>query len=344
MIESTVYAISNDTPNSIVHVRNPVDLLAAVVRRGGLPYDPQIEALLRENMPRIIGWAKESLLRFKQPDGSFSYYERGSAPVSQGATVSLGLPESDMNATMDGANATIRGLYELADITRPTLARYSKDFWDVIVNMPPHKPLEIPMGLEDDFEYDAEELLWLPGTGPGTFGLVVDPHDSGNRVLQVQKSVRGSGYRVSRDFEAPPGAKKTRISMRFMTSEFAPGGGFDLYFGSSSGRTALNFQIARQGDTYFISHRTSGRGYGTRISEIVPNEWYQLDVEYKPAGTDDTWIVASVNGQQPKVLNEYFHGGDASKPPIQDIKHVSLYVYIDAVATLHVDDIKISAE
>ena len=157
-----------------------------------------------------------------------------------------------------------------------------------------------------------------PDREPSVLLLIRMTAETGS--CKCKKSVRGSGYRVSRDFEAPPGAKKTRISMRFMTSEFAPGGGFDLYFGSSSGRTALNFQIARQGDTYFISHRTSGRGYGTRISEIVPNEWYQLDVEYKPAGTDDTWIVASVNGQQPKVLNEYFHGGDASKPPIQDIK------------------------
>ncbi|MGI6082950.1 MAG: hypothetical protein ACOYEP_08775 [Limnochordia bacterium] len=344
MIESTVYAILNDTPKSIVHVRNPMNLLARVVRGGSLPYDPQIEALLRENMLRIITGAKESLLRFKQADGSFSYYERGSAAVSQGATVSLGLPESDMNATLDGANATINSLYELAGITRPTLARYSQEFWDVIVTMPPHEPMEISMGLDDDFEYGVEELLWLPSSGPGTFDMVADPHDGENRVLQVQKSVTGSAFRVSRDFEVPPGAEKTRISLRFMTSEFAPGGAFDLLFGSAWGKTALNFQIARQGGTYFISHRTSGRGYGTRISEIVPGEWYQLDVEYRPAGTDDTRMIACINGQQPKVLNEYFHGGDESTPPIRDIKHVSLYVYINAAATLHVDDIQITAE
>ncbi len=146
MIESTIHAILHDTPTCICHVRNPMDLLATVVRRGGLPYDPQMEVLLRESMPRIIAVAKESLLRFRQRDGAFSYYERGSSPTSQGAVVSLGLPESDMNAIMAGANATINYLYELAGITRPNLARYSQQFWSAIVNMPPHKPIEIPVG------------------------------------------------------------------------------------------------------------------------------------------------------------------------------------------------------
>jgi hypothetical protein len=346
MIESTIYAIMHDTPTCICHVRNPMDLLATVVRRGGLPYDPQIEALLRENMPRIIRWAKDRLLRFKQHDGAFSYYERGSARTSQGAVVSLGLPESDMNAVMAGANATINYLYELAGITRPTLARYRQEFWDAIVNMPPHRPIEIPMGLDDDFEYDTEQLLWTPSSGPGTHGIVTDPHDSENRVLRLEKSVTGAGYGLSRTFEAPSGAEKTRISLRFMTSEFASGGAFNLKFGSASGlaNTALSFVIAHRDGTYFIAHRTTERGYGTRISEIMPNVWYQLDVEYRPAGTDDTEMVVYIDGEQVAVLNEYFHDGDESRLPVGDIKHTSFYVWSTVAATLHVDDVKISPE
>ncbi|MGI6082948.1 MAG: hypothetical protein ACOYEP_08765 [Limnochordia bacterium] len=346
MIESTIYAIVNDTPKSIVHVRNPVDLLATVIRRGGLGYDPDIEALLHGNMPRMIKGAKESLLRFKQPDGAFSYLERGSSPTSQGATVSLGLPEADMNGTMAGANATINYLYELVGISRPTLARYSKEFWDAIVNMKPHERIEVPIGLEDDFDDDDGTLSWVPSSGPGTFGVVPDPHDSENKVLRVQKLVTGSGYSVARGFEAGPESDTTRISLRFMTSEFAPGGGFNLYFGSGAGGAsrALSFMIAHQEGQYFLSHRTTEKGYGTRISEIVPDKWYQLDVEYKPAGKDDTELIVYLDGERVKVLNEYFHGGDESKLPIRDIKHASFYVYVNAAATLHVDDIRIESE
>ena len=118
MIESTVYAIMNHTPTSIVHVRNPVDLLATVVRRGGLPYDPKTESLLRENMPRIIRWAKERLLRFKQSDGAFSYYEREALrlPGRGRITRSAGVGH---DAVLAGASATINYLYELAAITAP---------------------------------------------------------------------------------------------------------------------------------------------------------------------------------------------------------------------------------
>jgi hypothetical protein len=102
--------------------------------------------------------------------------------------------------------------------------------------------------------------------------------------------------------------------------------------------------IAHQEGQYFLSHRTTEKGYGTRISEIVPDKWYQLDVEYKPAGKDDTELIVYLDGERVKVLNEYFHGGDESKLPIRDIKHASFYVYVNAAATLHVDDIRIESE
>jgi hypothetical protein len=345
MVESTVYAILNDTPTSIVHVRNPVDLIATAVIKGSIGYDPEIEALLRGNMPQIIRGAKENLLKFKQPDGAFSYLERGSSRTSQGATVSLGFPEADMNGTMAGTNATINYIYELVGVSRPTLARYASELWDAIVNMEPHERIGTSIGLDDDFEGDDEAaLMWIPSTGPGTSKIVTDPHNSGNKVLQVQKTATGSGFSVSRSFETQPGSEKTRIGLKFMVSEFEPGGAFNLHFGSGAGTAnrAISFMIAKRDGAYFISHRTTEKGYGTRISPIAPNVWYQLDVEYKPAGINDTELTVYLDGERVKVSNEYYNGGDESRVPVRDVKHASFYGYVGATATLYVDDVRVA--
>ena len=91
---------------------------------------------------------------------------------------------------------------------------------------------------------------------------------------------------------------------------------------------------------YHIGRR---KGYGTLISEIEPNKWYRFDVEYRRRNGRYRMIVC-IDGEQVKVLNEYFNNGDESRPPVRDIKHASFYVYVNAVATLHVDDIKIESE
>ncbi|NLN17866.1 MAG: hypothetical protein GX162_01125 [Firmicutes bacterium] len=346
MVESTIYAIKNHTPTAIVHIRNPVDLITTAIIRGAVGYDPEIEALLRENMPLFITWAKESLLRFKQPDKAFSYHENGSSRTSQGAVVSLGWAEADMNGTMAGAHATINYFYQLLGLSRPKMSQYAEEFWDVIVNMEPHERVQTPVGLDDDFE-DADEAMvsWIT-KGPGTAKIVTDPHDPENKVLQLQKTVKGSGSSVSKSFKTEPGAEKTRVSLKFMVSDFGSGGAFNLRFGSGSSASdrAFALMIAKRDGVSFISHRATEKGYGDRISTIAPNVWYQLDIEYKPAGKEDTELAVYLDGELMQVFNDYYHGGDASRLPIPDIRYVEFYVYVDAVATLYVDDIKITAE
>lgn len=342
MVESTIHAVANYTPESIVHVRNPVDLLSTAVINGSAPYDPEIEAMLRDNMPMIIKRAKESLLKFKQPDKAFAYLERGSSRTSQGALVSLGLPEADMNGTMAGANATINYIYRLLGQTRPSLGQYAEEFWDIIVNMEPHRRIEIPVGLDDDFEENEAVFSWA-SSGPGTVKIVTDPHDPQNKVMKIEKSTKG-GYSVSKSFEAKEGAEKTRVRFKFMVSEFGSGGAFNLRFGAGGSNRAFALMIAKQGGVYFLSHRPTEKGYGDRVCTIEPDVWYQVDVEYKPAGLKDTELAVYVDGELAQVFNAYYHGGDESKPPVRDVKHAEFYAYIDVVASLYVDDVKVTAK
>lgn len=349
MVRSVMHILEHDTPRQIFFIYNPPSLIKSALINGSVRYDPEIDALLQELIPRMIEAAKINLLKFKQPDKSFSYYERGSSPTSQGARVSLGLPEADMNATA-GANGTVNFLYEIIGVPRPNLlSGYAEKFWDAVVGMEPHEPIIIPVGLCDDFETDDEQAqLWVSSTGTsiGDFKFIADPHDSENQVMQIVKTDTSRGYSVSRSFESRDGSQATSISFKFMVSEFDRSPAFNLLFGERSGgsHTALNFVIAKQNGEYFFSHRTSGRGTGTRLADIAPNEWYTVDIKYEPAGIENTKLTVYVDGEFVRELNEYYNTGDETKDPIQHIKYLEFYGYINAAATLYVDDVQIQAK
>jgi len=58
-----------------------------------------IYSIVRENLPEMIENSIKKLTPFKQADGTFSYCMGHSSATTNGAPVSLGLPEGDVNAT-----------------------------------------------------------------------------------------------------------------------------------------------------------------------------------------------------------------------------------------------------
>lgn len=343
MLESVIFALQHEVPRQIYFVYNPLYLIKNVIISGTVGFDPEIDAILQENMIEIIRGTKDNLLRFKQPDKAFSYLERGSSPTSQGATVSLGLREADMNATR-GANNTVDFLYEIVGIPRPTMSQYAAEFWDVVVNMESHDSIKLPVGLEENFENEGGTLsFWVAAGAPdvGNHKVVTDPHNPDNKVLKITKDTSGKALRVSSSFDPIKNADKVRVSYKFMVSEFDYSPAFNLYVGARAGHLnhALNFVIAKQDDTYFLSHRTGNRGTGTRISTITPDTWHHLEVEYEPAGIDDTKFTVYLDGELMAVMNEYYNYDDESKPPIRDIAYIEFHGYVSSVATLYIDDV-----
>ena len=90
----------------------------------------------------------------------------------------------------------------------------------------------------------------------------------------LEKSVTGAGYGLSRTFEAPSGAEKTRISPE-IHDLLVSGGAFNLKFGSLSGLANTLAFLRDRSSTGHTQQRTGPRneGSGTRISEIMPNVW-----------------------------------------------------------------------
>ncbi len=58
-----------------------------------------IYAIVRERLPEMIENSIRKILPFKQADGTYSYCMGHSSPTTNHASVSLGLPEGDVNAT-----------------------------------------------------------------------------------------------------------------------------------------------------------------------------------------------------------------------------------------------------
>ena len=58
-----------------------------------------IYAIVRERLPEMVENSIKKILPFKQADGTYSYCMGHSSPTTNGSSVSLGLPEGDVNAT-----------------------------------------------------------------------------------------------------------------------------------------------------------------------------------------------------------------------------------------------------
>lgn len=341
MLESILITLEEDVPESLSAIYNVPFIIRTAIIEGPVPYDPDFEALLLDKLPSIIRSLKSSILRFKQPDKSYSYHVRGSSMWSQGSRVSLGLPEADMNATIL-ATDTVRFLHDIVGAPGPKMTQYASEFWETIENMKSHSA--VTAGLNQDFE-DETSSGWSSSTPTsGEMAIVRDPQETENRVLKIEKRNPVIGYSASTSFEADPGASTTCISLKFIVSDLGDRGAFSLLFGAGRGQSnwALDFVIRQLDGKYVISHRTSDRGYGVEIGEIAADEWNRFQIEYSPAGLDDTEVTIRLNDDR-IVTKSYYNAGDDSRLPVTDIKHIEVYGWSTATGVLYLDDIKVQS-
>ena len=364
MVESVLYVLEHDTPSQIFFIFNPPYLIDRAIIHGSVPYEPEIDELLQELVPKMIRMAKENLLRFRQPDGAYSYFPHGSAPRSQGALVSLGLRESDMNATSSGTNGTINLIYRLVGLMRPNLVReYAEEFWETILSIEAQGRAgtafesTVPAGFSEDFEgypIDSVPADWSVGGAAGEVRVVTDPHDPENQVLLVHKTASGPGtlFHVSKQFWLAGDSMQTTIRFRFMMEEPVHSDviSVGLNFGASASQAdrALNFLTKKQGSQYFFAHRTveTGRsgtgGAGANIIEIEPNRWYDVEVIYEPRGVGDTRTTVYIDGEMVAVLDQYFNAGDETKPPVKDIRHLRIHPFLAFEGAFYLDDLSVT--
>ncbi len=100
LFENALELASHQAPGDMAQLINlPVGMQGArnSYAAAGVALPASVDATLKEITPDLIRVLTKELAKFKKPDGCFGYSKTGGQSHSQGAHVSLGLNESDIN-------------------------------------------------------------------------------------------------------------------------------------------------------------------------------------------------------------------------------------------------------
>ena len=133
MIGSILEIVIAEEPYSIATLWNPLVLVRNILAGYG-----EISGELKEKINEVkfplIKLSIDRCERFKKPDGGCSYYPELSSKTSQGVVVSLGLSESDVNATMLGTASMRDTMFSIVRLGehKPLLSEYNSLFFELI--------------------------------------------------------------------------------------------------------------------------------------------------------------------------------------------------------------------
>lgn len=124
MLDSVIYIIKNEgIPIYITDVWNPlVTINQAKGTYGGLAgMSDELRKKLFDSLPEIIRISVDNSLLFKKSDGAFGYNRLQGQKTSQGAIVSTGANESDVNATLAACTSMRSSLWGLIEQKAPPI-------------------------------------------------------------------------------------------------------------------------------------------------------------------------------------------------------------------------------
>ena len=97
-IRNTVEFTKTFEPEFAAYAWNPIGSVKRIIEALTNEPSSEIAALIEDGVSDMIANTIVQMRRFRQPDGGFGYSTKGSSPRSNRVTVSLGLPEGDVNA------------------------------------------------------------------------------------------------------------------------------------------------------------------------------------------------------------------------------------------------------
>ena len=125
LVESTIDVIlSDETPGFICHVFNPWGAFSSVI--SGLAKSEtkldftvdDVRAMIYGRLPELIDKTIEKFATFSKPGGTFSHYQDRSTPTAQGAPISLGGYEGDVNSLACAMHYPLNGIFGVLGITK----------------------------------------------------------------------------------------------------------------------------------------------------------------------------------------------------------------------------------
>ena len=339
VIESAPVTDGSIYMNDLYNQWSSINSLITNVKKHNPEILEDIYDMLRKNAGSLIENSLLKITPYKNENGAFGYTVQGRSLTNiYGVPISLGLVESDVNATvlccsMYRCIMTCLGYTAVPLCTASDGTRFVSKISDADSVKKYHT---FTLGMEDTVSF--EKL-----TDGGSLSIVTDPLDSKNSALYFH-SVKTSASNSDR-------LKITPVSGKGNCYVFES----DMYLASTSDNGYL-FQI-KMGNTYMITLHKNGDNVSVKetfttsnsasndLAETKTNTWFKLRVEYyNSTATGGTpKIKIFMNDEYVKTTSGYY-GSSTGATPGTNYNVVSFYSMRSYKTDLYVDNCYFATE
>ena len=312
----------------------------------------ELRVSLFENYPELIRSTREKLLVFIKEDGSFSFQQQYSSPMSQGMPVAVNYSvEGDVNATMIASISTPAYIYMLLGISKmPIFTLADKmEFQSIMIDMGAiikNESVPTPsLGFEQDEVGETPDSVTATVRSSGSF-VVVEKED-GTKALQLTSLADGKG-KGSDDLTVTVDNSIYGAPCNILDIDICVLPGANGYFSQITlapymfmfGIYCSNNIVTIREESHYSA--TSSFSYDLGVSANA-GEWFNLRIECY-TGTSDTFRAKIFfNGECVAVSDNYYdaNGNKASTSVLPDARFTSmvLKIFSTAEATMLVDNI-----
>ena len=315
--------------------------------------DPALTAelfdMIRAEAPAMIYNTINKLNVFRKSDGSFSYYPKYSADVTNGTIVALPeQAEGDVNSTLMGLNIyqlIVRAL-GFKDYYVPIYTRAEYDiFYERISTAPTIEKTMLTSAEPMDYDAMPYAIYKTSFASDGSLEIIEDPTDPYNNVLAyVTKPVSSGGDVI---YYQVHGNDDTAECFVFET---------DMYLASANRELIYQINFSSKTDSKQVAYMLRVRCAGGRIivddassgttSAKVSNlgisapmaEWFNFRIEYYPDVEGEVKIKAYLNGDWVGESSNYYDADVVGADPVRVFECVSIRAMVAADAALYLDN------
>lgn len=340
MLESVIYIVGHENATTTAMLWNPLQLIIRAKDSYGGDFTIEQKNVLSKALIKMLDSMVTSLAAFRQPDQGYSWSPSGSSPTSQGARVSLGLKEGDVNGTLL-AMLLRRDAYLLAGKTPPNLwASQRSTYWNAIKNIIP--PSKDPVDNEVDFDFSGMDLHvspigWLVNNTVGTVLVKPDPKDNQNNVLEIMTR---SGGKTATNIAIETGEEyeSATLELKLFVKDTNNGA---LFYNSIG--AAIQWCIVGSGNAFRLTHRQSDSGVGETIAELEKDRWHDVKIVYTPQMASAQRVRFYVNNALKLESDRYF-GIDSGLGVPKNLKTIAFHSFNSGDATMYLDDVKLKLD
>lgn len=369
-IQSCMDVLLSDAPQtSMTGVYNCVNgssnVMNSMNREGKNDEVKAIQAEMRENAEALILACLRKIVTYRNENGSFGYWEDRTSTHAQGALISLGVDDGELNGTLL-ATGSITGLISIMGL--PTVRVYGPDdytaFIDELLNA--GKIVKSDPKPPEPIDFDSSSLgddipAELKTTINGSLAVIEDPRENKEGNVLEFTSASGAGdsvnLQLTRVSSAAANCFVLEADMNFARiSDNCNAEPIQLYLraGESSSKSIymMTFNVKDGMVRFYDSSYGDSDGFRTDLGISIPvGEWFNLRIEYYPNKDENDksdprikiFVTDEDGNTYEKISTNYFgprllHGTNQPEP-VSDYLWACFYAVKAADMTLLIDDI-----